>query len=156
MAQRGVELVIAKRHERKLKSIGAMEIDRIGYRFIVGMHIAFFVSLVLEKLFLNRTLNQWWIILVIIFCAAQVLRYWAIVSLGIYWNTKILVVPNHPLLKKGPYKFLLHPNYVAVVIEFVVIPLIFSCYITAVVFTILNAAVIRRRIEIETLALGKY
>jgi len=150
MAQRAVELVIAKRHERELKKIGAVEIDKGGYRFIVGMHIAFFISLVFEYLILNRILSEWWIILVIIFLGAQILRYWAINSLGIYWNTKILVVPQHPLLKKGPYRFFPHPNYAAVITELLVVPLIFSCYITAIVFTILNAVVIRRRVRIET------
>ena len=153
LAQRAFELIIAKYHEKKLKHIGAAEIDKNGYRFIVGMHSAFFVSLVLERLILNRTLSRWWIIFAIIFVVAQVLRYWAIASLGIYWNTKILVAPHHPLLRKGPYKISRHPNYIAVITEFAVVPLIFSCYITSLVFTILNAFVIRRRIRVEVRAL---
>ena len=155
MAQRIFELIIARRHERKLESIGVIEIDRDGYRFIVAMHGAFFVSLALERILLHRTLSNLWIILGLIFCAAQVLRYWAIVSLGTYWNTKILVTPGHPLLKKGPYRLLRHPNYAAVITEIAVIPLIFSCYVTCVVFTILNAVVIRRRIRIENLSLQR-
>ncbi len=100
LAQRAFELIIAKYHEKKLKHMGAGEIDKNGYRFIVGMHSTFFVSLVLERLILNRTLSRWWIIFAIIFVVAQVLRYWAIASLGIYWNTKILIAPHHPLLRK--------------------------------------------------------
>jgi methyltransferase len=153
LTQRVVELAIAKRHERELKKIGAVEADKNGYRFIVGMHTAFFISLFLEKMTLDRALNQWWIILTAIFCAAQALRYWAITSLGVYWNTKILVVPNHPLIRNGPYKFLRHPNYIGVMIELAMVPLIFSCYITSIAFTIINALVIRRRIRIEMQAL---
>ncbi len=84
LAQRVFELMIAQRHETRLKRIGAAEIDKSGYRFIVGMHIAFFTSLVIEKLILNRMLSRWWLILAIVFLAAQVLRYWTIASLGIY------------------------------------------------------------------------
>jgi methyltransferase len=156
LAQRVFELLIAKRHEKKLKDIGARELDKGGYVFIVGMHIAFFVSLILEKSILNRSTSEWWIILIIIFCVAQALRYWAIASLGIYWNTKILVAPNHPLVRNGPYKILRHPNYIAVITELAVIPLIFSCYITSISFTVLNAIIIRRRIRIETQALNRY
>ncbi len=155
MAQRTFELYIARRHERKLKTIGAVEIDKIGYRFIVGMHMSFFVSLILEKLILKTTTNKWWIILVMFFCAAQILRYWAIAALGIYWNTKVLVAPRHPLLRKGPYKIMRHPNYIAVTAELAVVPLIFSCYITSIGFTILNAIIIRRRTRIETRALAE-
>ncbi|HUI31594.1 MAG TPA: isoprenylcysteine carboxylmethyltransferase family protein [Candidatus Acidoferrales bacterium] len=153
MAQRACELVLAKRHEKNLVSIGAVEIDNVGYRFIVGMHVAFFVSLILEKSIFRTTLSEWWIILFMIFCAAQILRYWAMVTLGTYWNTKVLITPRRPLLKTGPYKILRHPNYVAVITELAVIPLIFSCYITSIGFTILNAFIIRRRIRIETQAL---
>lgn len=141
---------------RKLKAIGAVEIDEVGYRIIVGMHMAFFVSLILEKLIFKTTTNKWWIILVMIFCAAQILRYWAMAMLGIYWNTKVLVAPRHPLLRKGPYKIMRHPNYIAVTMELTVVPLIFSCYITSIVFTILNAVIIRRRAQVETGALAEH
>jgi len=153
LAQRAFELTLAKRHERELKNIGAVEIDKNGYRLIIGMHIAFFALLVLESLILNRTLNRYWIIFGMTFCASQFLRYWSIASLGIYWNTKILITPHHPLVKKGPYKILRHPNYLAVITELAIAPLISSCYMTSFAFTILNTFVIRRRIQIETQAL---
>ena len=155
LAQRALELVLAKYNERELKNTGAIEIDNGGYHFIVGMHVAFFVCLLCEKLILHRALNHYGIILVIFFCLAQFLRYWSIASLGIYWNTKILVAPHHPLIRKGPYQILRHPNYVAVEIEFAVVPLIFSCFLTSLSFTILNAFVLRRRIGIEMRALKK-
>ncbi|MCL5267637.1 MAG: hypothetical protein M1469_06000 [Bacteroidetes bacterium] len=154
LAQRVFELMAAKRHEKSLKRLGASEVDRNGYRVIVGMHVTFFVSLVLEKVFLHRVLNREWFVFVIIFASAQLLRYWAIHSLGVYWNTKIIVAPGHTRIKKGPYKYFRHPNYVAVITEFAVVPLVFSCYATAVAFTILNALLLRRRIKIETNALA--
>ncbi len=154
LIQRITELVIARRHERILLKLGAVEIDPTGYRIIVAMHAAFFASIVLESLVMNRVPNSHWIILLAIFVAAQLLRYWAIASLGVYWNTKIIVAPDHPAIIRGPYKFMRHPNYAAVITEIAIIPLIFSCYITAAVFTIVNALLILRRIRIESTALG--
>ncbi len=104
---------------------------------------------------LSRTLNTYWILFVTLFAGAQVLRYWAIKTLGVYWNTKILVVPKHSLVTKGPYKYLRHPNYMAVIAEIAVIPLIFSCYLTSAVFSLINLILLRRRIEIEEDALKK-
>ena len=119
------------------------------------MHVAFFISLISEKVFLQRTLNTFSIVFAVLFAGAQVLRYWAIKSLGVYWNTKILVLPNHKLVNTGPYKYLRHPNYIAVIIEIAVIPMIFSCYITAAVFSAINLILLRRRIKIEEDALKK-
>ncbi len=153
LAQRLVELAVARRHEKILKGRGAIEVDSRGYKVIVIMHAAFFASILAESLLLHRAVNRYWIILLAIFVAAQALRYWAIGSLDVYWNTKILVAPDHPLIRKGPYRFMKHPNYLAVITEIAVIPLVFSCYLTAVVFSVLNALALRRRIRIETQSL---
>ncbi len=155
MLQRLTELFIAKKNEKILRTMGAKETDRAGYNVIVVMHTLFFVSIICEKLIFNRQLHEFWILLLILFVSVQVLRYWAIMSLGIFWNTKILVIPEHTLIKTGPYKFFDHPNYIAVVVEILVIPLIFSCYIASVIFSILNLFVLKRRIIIETKALSK-
>lgn len=154
LAQRLFELRIARRHEIELKRRGAREIDAAGYRVIVVMHTAFFVSLIVEKSLFHRILSHEWFVFAAIFVAAQLLRYWAIHSLGVYWNTRIIVLSGHPSIRKGPYRTLRHPNYLAVVTEFAVIPLIFSCYFTAAAFTVLNAFILRRRIRIETKALA--
>ena len=155
ISQRALELVLAKRNERVLKSKGALEFDEIGYNYIVAMHVAFFVSLVLEESLLQRGLNRFWVLFLVIFCIAQVIRYWAIATLGVYWNTKVLVVPGSQRVRRGPYKYLQHPNYMAVIAEIAVIPLIFSCYITSVLFSITNLILVRRRIEVEEGALEK-
>ena len=152
--QRLSELMLAKRNEKTVRNEGAVEYDAGGYRVIVIMHTAFLVSFVAEYVLLGRSLSPYWLPLVCVFVAAQLLRYWAIRSLGKFWNTRILIVPGERLVTKGPYKYLRHPNYVSVVIEIAVIPLIFSCYITAAVFTVLNLLVLRRRIGIEESALS--
>jgi methyltransferase len=153
--QRVLELFLAKRNEQIVKSKGAHEFDRDGYKYIVAMHVAFFSSLVVEKFSLQRELNQFWVLFLFIFLIAQILRYWAIRSLGIYWNTKIFVIPKSQRITKGPYKYIEHPNYVAVIVEIAVIPLIFSCYLTSIIFSIINFILVRRRIEIEESALER-
>lgn len=153
ISQRVLELVLAKRNERIVKSKGALEFDREGYKHIVATHVAFFISLVLEKFLLQRELNRFWVLFLLIFLLAQILRYWAISSLGIYWNTKVLVVPDSQPTTKGLYRYLKHPNYLAVVVEIAVIPLIFSCYLTSILFSIINLILVRRRIGIEENAL---
>ncbi len=152
--QRLSELLIAKKNKLLLFSNGAVEYDKGGYKFIVLMHVLFFISLVTEKIFLNRELNQLWVVFIIIFLAAQFLRYWAIISLGKYWNTRIIVLQGAKQIKSGPYRFLKHPNYLAVLTELAIIPLIFSCYFTSVIFTILNLIILSRRVKIEEKALN--
>ena len=100
-------------------------------------------------------LSPWWPALVVAFLAAQVVRYWAIASLGRRWNTRILVLPGAPLVATGPYRYLRHPNYVAVVIELAVVPLVFEAWVTASLFSAANAAMlILVRVPVETRALG--
>lgn len=152
--QRQIELFVAKRNEQIVRKEGAVEYDREGYKYIVLLHAGFFISLLAENTLLNGHLNSYSNILFGVFIFTQLLRYWAITSLGKYWNTRILVVPGLNLVKKGPYKFLRHPNYIAVIIEIAVIPLIFSCYITAIVFSVLNLVTLRRRIAVEEKALN--
>lgn len=152
--QRLGELLLAKRNEKILLEKGGVEFDRSGYNFIVLMHTMFFISLVVEYYLLSRNLSSFWLILFALFVSAQGLRYWAIASLGEYWNTRIIVLEGAPIIKKGPYRFLNHPNYIAVCTELAVIPLIFSCYYTPLIFSILNFFLIRRRIKIEEKALG--
>ncbi len=152
--QRISELLYARKNEKTLRAKGAVEYDRAGYSVIVTMHVLFFLSLVAEKIYLGRTYNSMSLLFLILFVFAQLLRYWAISSLGVFWNTRIIVLPGNELVNRGPYKYLRHPNYISVAIEFAVIPLIFSCYITAIVFSIINYVLIRRRIRIEEEALN--
>ncbi|MBN8585629.1 MAG: hypothetical protein J0M37_11085 [Ignavibacteria bacterium] len=151
--QRLAELVFAKRNETAAFKNGGKEYDRKGYSVIVLMHVCFFISFITEYFYFERTLNSYWIIFLILFIAAQVLRYWAIISLGPQWNTRIIIVPGTKLVKYGPYKYFRHPNYMAVITELAVLPLMFSCFYTAVIFSALNLFLLKRRIEIEEEAL---
>jgi methyltransferase len=85
---------------------------------------------------------------------AQCLRWWCIATLGHQWNTRVIVVPGAERVTRGPYRVMPHPNYVAVVVEGVALPLVHTAWITALVFTVLNAAVLRTRIEVENAALA--
>ena len=86
--------------------------------------------------------------------ASQGLRWWCITTLGRRWNTRVIVVPDLPLVRSGPYRFFRHPNYVAVVVEGVALPLVHAAWVTAVVFTVANAALLRVRLRVENDALA--
>ena len=151
--QRLVELRIAKRNEQYMKQRGAIEFAQSHYPFIVALHILFLCSLLLEYLVKSPSLNVLWVLLLTLFFLLQISRIWVIKSLGHFWNTKIIVLPNANLVKKGPYKWISHPNYVIVALEILVIPLIFQAYFTAVIFTILNMVMMLVRIPAEEAAL---
>jgi methyltransferase len=151
--QRVVELFIAKRNEKWIKNKGGIELGQRHYNLIVAIHILFLVSLVSEVFLLKKELISFWQILVILFVFTQGLRIWAITSLGRFWNTKILVLPNATIKSKGPYQFLRHPNYVVVALEILILPLLFSAWATAIVFTIVNALILAVRIPEEEKAL---
>src|SRR5436305_773841 len=121
--QRIVELSIAKNHEKWMKQQGAVEFGSRHYYGIVFMHLLFFVMFFWEKVYFHRELSSIWIYLFGVFLMAQFIRIWAIISLGKYWNTKILVLPFAKVVKKGPYRFIKHPNYLVVSIEFAGLPL---------------------------------
>ena len=153
--QRLAELWIARRNENWIIKQGGFEIGGNHYKYIVGMHTLFFISLIGEVVYFDRNLSTWWWIPFSFFVAAQFLRVWSISSLGYFWNTKIMILPGADVVAKGPYKFMRHPNYVIVATEILVLPLIFQAYATAVIFTILNIAILSVRIRIEEWALSE-
>jgi methyltransferase len=151
--QRIAELFIAARNEKWMKKQGAVEFGVRHYRYMVWLHLLFFASLFFEKLVFNRGLSPIWSLLLLVFLAAQVVRIWAISSLGKYWNTKIIVLPHTKVIRKGPYRYIKHPNYFVVSVELVIIPLMFEAYVTAIVFTLLNVLMLSIRIPAEEKAL---
>lgn len=153
--QRLSELIIAKRNEDWMKKNGAIEYGKDHYPFIVLVHIMFFISLILEVQFYEKQLSFIWPAILAIFIAVQALRVWSITSLGRFWNTKILILPNVCVISKGPYKFLRHPNYLVVAIEIFIIPLFFNAFLTAFVFSLLNTIIMLIRIPAEEKALMK-
>lgn len=142
VSQRLTELAIARRNEKWMKARGAFEVGREHYKWIVTVHVLFFLSLVVEVQGLGLRPAFWWPVPFAVFMAAQLLRFWALFSLGHYWNTRIIVLPDAKVVAKGPYRFMRHPNYVIVATEILTIPLIFQAYATAVVFSVLNAFVL--------------
>ena len=151
--QRIVELFVARRNELWIRSQGGYEAGASHYPFMVAIHVGFFISLILEVLVFERTLPPYWPILFVLFTVLQLMRVWVISSLGRFWNTKILVLPGANVVKKGPFLFIRHPNYVVVTLEIITIPLMFGAYFTALVFTLLNFAILSVRIPIEEAAL---
>lgn len=151
--QRVIELRIAKRNERQLKKNGAIEFGTEHYLWMILLHTGFFTVLIIEVITLDRELSTFWILWLTLFVIAQVGRMWVIQTLGKYWNTKIIVIPNSEVIVKGPYKYVKHPNYVIVATEIIVISLLFNAYITAVIFTLLNAWMMKIRIPLEEQAL---
>ncbi|PIC86680.1 isoprenylcysteine carboxyl methyltransferase [Sporosarcina sp. P20a] len=153
VVQRLVELVVANRNEKWIRNQGAIEIGASHYKWMVLMHIAFFISLLVEVLVFDRSLLPVWGTLLAIFLLMQVLRVWCLSSLGKFWNTKILILPGANVQKKGPYRWIRHPNYVIVTTELIVLPLLFSAYLTAGLFLLLNIWMLSVRIPTEERAL---
>ena len=151
--QRLAEVKIAKKNEETLMSKGAVEAGSSHYKWMVTMHASFFLFLFAEVMFFSTFSPSWWVIPFVLFLIAQVIRVWAITSLGVFWNTKIILLPGAEVVAKGPYRFIRHPNYLVVSLELLVIPLIFGAYFTALLFTILNILMLRVRIPAEEKAL---
>jgi methyltransferase len=151
--QRSIELFVARKNEKWMKDQGALEFGSNHYQYMVIMHALFFVFFLVEKITLNRDVSLFWPLLLSVFVFTQIMRFWVISSLGKYWNTKILVLPNVNVVRKGPYRFIKHPNYVVVTLELIVVPLLFEAYVTAVLFTILNLLILSVRIPAEEKAL---
>ena len=137
--QRLLEVAYARSNEKRMKKQGAVEVGAEHYKWIVLLHILFFVSLIAEVAVLGETAGRGWLGFLSIFILAQVLRVWALASLGRFWNTKILVLPGADKVKKGPYRWIPHPNYIVVALELAALPLIFGAWRTALVFSVANA-----------------
>ena len=151
--QRLLELVYSRRNERRVRARGAVERGAGHYPVMVALHSFWLISTFVEGLLRGPEIPAWWPVPLVAFLLVQPLRYWAIVSLGSNWNTRILVVPGGKLVKSGPYRYFPHPNYVVVAVEILTFPLIFGAWITAIVFSLLNATLLFVRIRIENRAL---
>jgi methyltransferase len=147
--QRAGELVISSQNTRKLLARSAIEVAPRHYSLIVAVHAAWLISLwVFGR---DQAVN---IVALFFYLVLQGLRFWVIRTLGPRWTTRIIVSPGQPLVSVGPYRFLSHPNYAVVACEIVVLPLVLNLPVLAVIFTILNAAVLAIRIRAENGALA--
>lgn len=152
--ERIAELIISKRHIAWSLANGGREFGAGHYPAMVALHTALLVGAVVEVLVDNRPFLPWlgWPMLAIV-VAAQTVRWWCIRTLGVHWNTRVLVVPGSTLVRTGAYRWLRHPNYVAVVAEGLALPLVHTAWLTAVIFTACNAWLLSVRIRTENAAL---
>jgi methyltransferase len=154
-AERLAELVVSKRNSTWSRAHGGSEFGARHYPVMVLLHAALLVGCLVEPIVLHRPFVPalgWPMLAVVV--AAQVLRWWCITTLGPQWNTRVIVVPGASRVAGGPYRLVPHPNYVAVVAEGIALPLVHTAWITALVFTVLNAALLRTRIKVENTALA--
>lgn len=153
--ERLAELVVSKRNAEWSFARGGKESGRAHYPAMVVLHTGLLAACLLEAWLGHRHFHPWlgWPALAAVM-AAQSLRWWCIVTLGRRWNTRVIVVPGLPLITGGPYRVASHPNYVAVVVEGIALPLVHTAWITALVFTLANAALLRVRIRVENVALA--
>ncbi len=152
--QRSGELRLAKRNERLARAAGAVEVGAGHYPWMVVIHTLFLVSCVLEVWLLERPFAPRAAgAMLLLLGTATALRYWTISTLGERWTTRILVRPGVPLVTGGPYRWLRHPNYLAVITEVAVLPLIHTAWWTAILCSVGNALVLRTRIRAEEEAL---
>ncbi len=153
--ERLYELKLSQRNAAKAFANGAIEVGTRHYRVMTIFHTAFLIGCVVEPWLLDRPEPGIAGLIALGFAlAAQALRYWAISTLGDKWNTRVIVMPGGVPVTAGPYRFIKHPNYVAVVMELFAVPMIYGNWITALVFTVGNAALLSVRIRAEEEALG--
>ena len=151
-AERVAELVVSQRNLRWSRAHGGVEVGAGHYPLMVLLHTALLAGCLVEAAHREFIPALGWPMLGVVL-VAQALRWWCIGTLGRQWNTRVVVVPAAARVTGGPYRFVGHPNYVAVVIEGIALPLVHSAWITAAVFTVLNAALLRVRISVENKAL---
>jgi methyltransferase len=154
-AERGVELWLSARNTRRALAAGGVEAGRGHYPAMVLLHGGFLPACALEPLLWPRAW-PWALSLgaLVVALLAMALRWWAIVTLGARWSTRILAWPGLPLVRAGPYRLLRHPNYLAVVLELLAVPLIGGAVVTAAVATLANLLLLAVRVRAEERALG--
>jgi methyltransferase len=147
--QRVAELFVSHRNTRRLLAGGAVEAAPRHYPLVVAVHAAWLLSLwVFAR---DQPVN---VTFLSIYLVLQVLRFWVMWTLGPRWTTRIIVLPERPLVAAGPYRFLSHPNYAVVAGEIATLPLVLGLPLLAILFTILNAVVLAIRIRAENRALA--
>ncbi len=144
------ELVIARRNTRALLAQGGVEIGRSQYPFFIALHTIWLLAM-LFAIPPDAPVDWYWLIL---FLLLQAGRVWVIASLGRFWTTRIITLPHAPLIKRGPYRFLRHPNYLVVALEIPVLPLTFGAWQIAAIFGVLDLALLAWRIGVEDKALA--
>lgn len=152
--ERAAELVVSRRNERRLRARGAVEVGRGHYPAMVAFHAALLAACLVEPA-LRPAPWPWSVVLAAAAAVllSQGLRWWAVAALGGRWTTRVLVLPGAPLVRSGPYRWVRHPNYLAVVAEVAALPLACGAWRTAVLGTIVNGVILSVRIPVEERAL---
>ena len=154
--ERVAELVISKRNAAWSLEKGGVESGQRHYVVMVVLHTGLLVGALAEVWLLGRdVVPALAAVMLGAVVASQALRWWCIATLGRQWNTRVIVVPGMQLVHRGPYRWFSHPNYVAVVIEGLALPLVHTAWLTAVLFTVANAALLTVRIRVEETALRR-
>jgi methyltransferase len=154
-AERVAELLLSRRNARIAIGRGGRESGAAHFRWMAMVHALFLPCCAAEVLLLHRPFpGLAGYAFAAAALAAQALRWWAIASLGWRWNVLVIVVPGDPPVRRGPYRFLRHPNYVAVAIEMLCVPMVHCAFLCAVLFSTLNVLLLRVRIRVEEQALG--
>lgn len=154
--QRLWELEISKRNMRRLRARGGEEVGARHYPWMVVLHTAFLVSCLTEVWLLDRPWRPLVaLVSMLVLIVALGLRWWALITLGERWTTRVMVVPGEALVKTGPYRWLRHPNYVAVVLEIAAVPMLHCAWLTALVFSTANLVLLVVRVAAEESALDR-
>jgi methyltransferase len=148
--QRLAELAYARHNTRRLLAEGAEESGAAHYPLLVGLHALWLLSL---AIFVPADQPpNWWLLGV--FALLLAVRIWVLVSLGRFWTTRVITLPDAPLVRRGPYRWFRHPNYLVVMGEILVLPLAFGAWWIAVLFSLANAALLALRVRVEERALA--
>jgi methyltransferase len=153
--ERLIEVVVAERNRAVSKAHGGVEFGAGHYPLMVALHVGLLAGCLVEPIVLQRNFIPvlgWPMFAVVV--GAQALRWWCITTLDYQWNTRVIVIPGASRVTGGPYRLIPHPNYVAVIAEGVALPLVHTAWITALVFSLLNAWLLSTRIRVENGALA--
>ena len=153
--ERLAEVIVANRNRAWSHTHGGIEFGAGHYPVMVALHTGLLAGCLIEPIALNRPFIPalGWPMLTIVL-AAQALRWWCIATLDHQWNTRVIVMPGAARITGGPYRFMSHPNYVAVIAEGFALPLVHTAWVTALLFSVLNASLLRTRIRVENAALA--
>lgn len=149
IGQRLFELWLSRRNAAVMRRSGGREFHPVSFRLIAGLHTLFLASLFLESRPFHVPADWLTWVCLIVLTVLQGIRYWSMATLGCCWNTRIVAAPGVPVKRTGPYRFLRHPNYLVVALEFVLWPVLMRAFWTLAIFPVLNLFLLRQRIRLE-------
>ena len=156
IGQRLLELYISKRNRRIAYCSGGREFYRESFAGMAALHSGFLIALLYESFPWQIKIDIRTVACLFVLIILQCIRYWCIATLGNQWNTRIILVPGSSMKKSGPYRYVRHPNYLVVILEFIFIPVLMHAPLTLVLFSGLNLIVVCKRIRLEEAALRSF